>query len=417
MNYQAIVRDAAGTAAANQNISLRFSIRDGSATGTIMYRETDTVPANQFGLITVVVGGGNAIQGNFSGISWATGPKFMQVEVDITGGNNYTDMGTTQLMSVPFAMYAETSGSSLPGPAGPAGATGAAGTQGVAGVDGNDGATGPQGPQGTQGVDGAAGATGPQGLQGIQGIPGIDGLIGATGPQGLQGVNGVDGNDGATGPQGTQGVDGAAGATGPQGLQGLPGITGADGAQGEEGPQGEQGIQGMPGIQGITGAQGSPGIQGNPGVQGLQGVTGIQGPAGATAPIDSIAIRTSADDIYFNNPGNVGIKTTAPQAALEVNGFTKLGSDSPKIKVKKFTGTTSASAGGSTSVAIPTSKILSIYVMVYDGAGRAVQSSSTLSGYEYTYSIMTNSVEIQTSLLNSGNVLSKSFAVTIVYEE
>jgi hypothetical protein len=129
----------------------------------------------------------------------------VKTETDPAGGTNYTITGTTQLLSVPYAMYAASSGSSIPGPQGPAGATGAQGPQGAAG---NDGALGPQGPQGP------AGATGPQGPAGNDGAPGPQG------PQGLTGQQGPAGNDGAPGQQGATGPQGLTGAAGPQGPAG-----------------------------------------------------------------------------------------------------------------------------------------------------------------------------------------------------
>jgi hypothetical protein len=107
MNYQAIARDPAGNAITNQLVRLRFTIRNLSVLGSILYRETSTITTNQYGLITTVVGGGTVVSGNFSTIDWENGSKFLQVEIDITGGSTFTDMGTTQLMSVPYALLAK----------------------------------------------------------------------------------------------------------------------------------------------------------------------------------------------------------------------------------------------------------------------------------------------------------------------
>jgi hypothetical protein len=72
---------------------------------------------------------------DFSTIDWANGPYFMETAVDVTGGTSYSVMGTSQLMSVPYALYANTSGSGV-GPAGPAGNDGATGATGMQGADG-----------------------------------------------------------------------------------------------------------------------------------------------------------------------------------------------------------------------------------------------------------------------------------------
>ncbi|MEP7168264.1 MAG: collagen-like protein, partial [Bacteroidota bacterium] len=147
--YQGVARNASGNIIAGQNISLRLSIHDVTPAGTVVYKETHSTTTNTLGLFSVNIGGGTAITGTLSGIAWGTGAKYLQVELDAAGGTSYTDMGTTQLNSVPYALYAESA--NVPGLAGPAGPQGPAG---------NDGATGPQGPIGL------TGATGPQGPAG-----------------------------------------------------------------------------------------------------------------------------------------------------------------------------------------------------------------------------------------------------------
>ena len=102
--YQAVARDNAGATLANQAISLRLSIHDTTATGTIVYQETQTATSNSLGLFNLNIGQGTAITGTLSGVNWGSGSKFIQVEMDPTGGTTYTDMGTTQLMSVPYAL-------------------------------------------------------------------------------------------------------------------------------------------------------------------------------------------------------------------------------------------------------------------------------------------------------------------------
>lgn len=141
-NYQAVARDAAGAVISNQAVSFRISLLQGSSTGTSVFTETHNVNTNQFGLVNFAIGSGTLLNGSFSTINWANGPYFVQIEIDITGGSNYVSMNTTQLLSIPYALYAETSGSSIPGPQGPAG------------PQGNDGPIGPQGPAGPQGLPG-----------------------------------------------------------------------------------------------------------------------------------------------------------------------------------------------------------------------------------------------------------------------
>jgi uncharacterized protein (TIGR02145 family) len=100
--YQAIARDALGNAVLNQNIGLRFSIHDQTITGTIVWQEAQTVLSNSLGVVVTSLGSVS----DLSAVSWANGDKFLQVEMDIAGGTNYNDMGTQQMMSVPYALYA-----------------------------------------------------------------------------------------------------------------------------------------------------------------------------------------------------------------------------------------------------------------------------------------------------------------------
>lgn len=189
--YQAIARDLSGNAIANQNISLRINILQGSSTGTSVYCETHNVTSNGFGLMNLEIGNGTYVSGNFSTIPWATGSFYVKIEMDATGGTTYQPMGTSQLLSVPYALYAENATTGLTGPTGP---TGPAGTNGVTG------------PSGTNGTNGATGATGPSG-----------GPIGPTGSTGATGPTGSIGNTGLTGATGATGLVGATGATGPIG--------------------------------------------------------------------------------------------------------------------------------------------------------------------------------------------------------
>jgi hypothetical protein len=99
INWQSVVRNASGAVSANQNISLRFSIHDGSSTGAIVYQETISKTTNAFGLATHAIGSGSVVQGTMAGIAWGGGTKYLQVELDITGGSSYTDMGSSQLLS------------------------------------------------------------------------------------------------------------------------------------------------------------------------------------------------------------------------------------------------------------------------------------------------------------------------------
>ncbi|MEO6252878.1 MAG: hypothetical protein ABIO79_06215 [Ferruginibacter sp.] len=111
--YQAVARNAAGNLIANQSISVRLSILDGSSVGPMVFRESHTVSTNQFGLFTVNLGQGTLLNGTFPGINWAVNAKFLKVEFDPAGGSSFVDMGTSQLLSVPYALFSG-SGGNLP---------------------------------------------------------------------------------------------------------------------------------------------------------------------------------------------------------------------------------------------------------------------------------------------------------------
>jgi hypothetical protein len=110
MSYQAIIRNASNVLVANTNVGIKISILQTTATGTAIFVERHTPTTNTNGLATIEIGGGILISGNFASINWANGPFFIKTETDPTGGINYTISGTSQLLSVPFAMYAASSG-------------------------------------------------------------------------------------------------------------------------------------------------------------------------------------------------------------------------------------------------------------------------------------------------------------------
>jgi len=292
MSYQAVVRNSSSELIPSAAVGMKISILQNTATGNAVYSETQNATTNENGLLSLEIGSGNPISGTFSSINWATGPYFIKTEIDPLGGTAYTITGTSQLMSVPYALFAASGNSGpqgIPGPAGPQGPAGEIGLTGAIGPQGLQGLVGPQGIQGLIGETGLTGAVGPQGLQGLIGETGLTGAIGPqgiqglVGPQGIQGLIGETGLTGAVGPQGIQGLvgpQGLQGLVGPQGLQGLigeTGLTGAIGPQGIQGLVGPQGIQGLIGETGLTGAVGPQGIQGLVGPQGLQGLVGPQG--------------------------------------------------------------------------------------------------------------------------------------------
>ncbi len=112
MNYQAVARNSTGALIANHLVGLRLTILSGSSTGTVVYSEIQSATTNQFGLFTISLGTGIVTTGVFNTINWSTGLYWLKVELDATGGTNYVAMGTSQLLSVPYAFYAASSGTS-----------------------------------------------------------------------------------------------------------------------------------------------------------------------------------------------------------------------------------------------------------------------------------------------------------------
>ena len=221
LNYQAVARNASGNLITNQLVGLRLSILAGSSTGIVSYEETQSASTNQFGLFTIAIGIGTPVTGTFNSINWSTGQYWLKIEMDATGGTSYVAMGTAQLLSVPYALYAASSGTA--GATGPTGANGATGTVGATGVTGPTGSTGTAGANGSTGVTGATGPTGANGATGTNGATGITGPtgIGTTGATGPTGANGPTGTGmGPTGPTGSTGTAGATGATGPGSVNG-----------------------------------------------------------------------------------------------------------------------------------------------------------------------------------------------------
>lgn len=110
-NYQVVVRNNTGQAMANQSVGFRFTIHDGSGGGTILYRETQSITTNSLGLAVAMVGKGTVVTGAWpTAVQFSSGDKYFQVEMDPAGGSAYTDMGATQMLSVPMANYANNAG-------------------------------------------------------------------------------------------------------------------------------------------------------------------------------------------------------------------------------------------------------------------------------------------------------------------
>jgi Collagen triple helix repeat (20 copies) len=148
-NYQAVLRDADGYINADANVNIEMEIHQGTESGTVVYSEVHSATTSEFGMVNLEIGSLNPT--SFGTIDWAAGPYFVEVSVD------GISMGTSELLTVPYALYAV---NGVPGPQGETGPTGATGDQGPQGEMGPQGETGPQGEQGIQGEVGPEGPPG-----------------------------------------------------------------------------------------------------------------------------------------------------------------------------------------------------------------------------------------------------------------
>ena len=376
MNYQAVLRDASQSIISDRTIEMKVQFLKGGPDGEIVYEEVHTLKTNANGLVTTVLGDGTPLFGDIIGINWGDASYYIKTLVDPDGGSNYNLIGVTEILSVPYAMYAERGGQ--PGPQGQMGPQGPQGPQGAQGATGPQGPQGPAGPQGEKGADG----TGVKILGSIeneQQLPMGEGnsvgdmyilvstghgfvwdgnawinvgqIRGPQGPAGPQGIQGIQGTTGLTGPQGPAGPIGPIGPVGPQGSVGPIGPMGPQGNQGVQGPQGTEGLSayqiwlnlgnngdmnafiasltGPQGPQGLQGSIGPVGPQGPAGPQGLQGPAGMVGPQGPVGPMGPVGPQgndgLSAYQIWLNQ-GNAGdmnaflASITGPQGPQGIQG-------------------------------------------------------------------------------------------------
>ncbi|MGK0314834.1 MAG: hypothetical protein ACI86M_001054 [Saprospiraceae bacterium] len=356
INYQVVLRTVEGDVLSSETATVNATITDGAGNS---HSTSITTTSDNFGVINVIIGSTDE-NGELLDLEWGEGNVTLSVNVSSESGS--VDMGTTQLLSVPFAFYAANSGSSEPGPQGDQGTQGTMGTQGEQGVQGE------QGFQGANGEDGAGvsivGSVPsendlPSNYQGDIGDMYIientgEGFVwdgnmwnGVGQIQGPQGIQGIQGN---AGPQGDTGIQGQTGATGQTGQQG---IQGESGAQGETGLQGQTGSQGQDGPQGIQGEAGQTGATGQPGPQGIQGETGSEGPQGETGPagtysagpgitlandqITNTGDTDASDDVNNGDAASGDLAGTYPNPSVDkIKGLDIIGSPSEGTFLKYF---------------------------------------------------------------------------------
>lgn len=113
ISYQGVARDSNGTVLASRTVQIKLSIHSVSENGIVVFSEKHLVTTSNLGLFNILIGNGTPVISFLSAVDWGNGAKFLQVELDPLGGDNFANMGTIQLNSVPYALYAGTSNSTI----------------------------------------------------------------------------------------------------------------------------------------------------------------------------------------------------------------------------------------------------------------------------------------------------------------
>jgi len=177
-SYQGVAMDKSGNAIANQQLAIQISIVQGQHDGAILYTEVHQTTTTEDGQFNLSIGRGRVDVGQFAAINWGVDRHFIGMAMDITGGNNFEFIGSTEVLSVPYAFQANISGNRQgpQGPHGPAGEIGETGDPGIQPPDfccfgNNKGPKGAQGPEGPAGPKGETGASGLANLKKTATIP------------------------------------------------------------------------------------------------------------------------------------------------------------------------------------------------------------------------------------------------------
>ena len=295
--FQAELSDEKGTLK-KKSVILKFSILKGGVSGESVYTEKHDTTTNDKGLVNLYVGRGSKLNGDFESIDWGGNAYYLKVELDRKNGEGFRTISDEQLLSVPYALYAITSGNGeTQGPKGATGPVGEIGPEGPAGIPGPAGEIGPEGPKGATGPAGVAGASGihcwdlnndnindpDEDINGDGLFSSLDCKTGIVGPAGPVG------SAGATGDPGPIGESGPPGATGPAGIAGAPGIHCWDLNNDnindpDEDINGDGLFSSLDCKTGIVGPAGPAGPVGPAGATGDPGPIGESGPSGATGP-------------------------------------------------------------------------------------------------------------------------------------
>ena len=394
LSYQAVIRNSSGGLVASHAVGMKISILLGSPTGTAVYVETHTTTTNSNGLITIEIGGGSIVSGTFAGILWGSATYYLKTEADPAGGSSYTVTGTSQLLSVPYALFSKSSAdgvvlpysgsaramsaaavfeitdngtTSIPatfglkgiskningiGVYGRADATSSGNAVGVFGKTSSPGGSGIEGEAPALGVKGAATSTSIAVTYGVYGSAESDAGYGVYGESPRYGVYGESPKYGVYGQTtGTQGraVVGTASGTSSIGMQGIATNTSSTGVWGEGANQGVYGTSELSTGKGVYGnashatgvAYGVYGQSSSAAGYGVYGTAPVYGVYGICSSDNGRAVRGeatatsgSADGIYgsTNAINGCGVYGIALHATGETYGG-------------RFTATSSAGTG------------------------------------------------------------------------
>ena len=317
LNYQGVARNAVGNPLPNQPMNLRLSVHNLSANGAVVYEETRVIKTNLGGLFSVQVGsaGATSTLGTIGGVSWLTGDKYLQVEIAPASNNNYLNLGTVQLVSVPYAFNAVTAANALTVTTN-ANLTGAVTSNGnLTSLAASPALTGvPTAPTAAPGTNTTQIAT----TEFVK-------AAALTGPTGAKGVQGLAGADGAAGAQGIQGLAGANGAAGAQGIQGIQGLTGSvanvaaiSGTSTANGARITSGVLSLAPADVDNGGIVTNGAQIFAGVKTFNNtiIGSISGNAATATTAATLATPRNINGVAFDGSGNITIPSTADASNL-----------------------------------------------------------------------------------------------------
>ena len=376
--YQAVCRDANGNPLINQAVNFKIGIIQGSITGNAVYTEYQLDTTNTYGVSNLEIGRGQVMGGSFSSINWANGPYYINLSFDPAGGTAFVSLGTQELLSVPYALYAGSS--NTPGPQGPQGPQGVSITNSWVQGDSLYVALSNSQTLNTGHVRGATGTNGPQGVSVVNSWVQGDSLYvalsnsqtlntghvtGATGPQGIQGPAGSNGLQGISVVNSWVQSDSLFIALSNSQTLNTGHVRGATGTQGLQGPAGANGAQGVSVVNSwvmgdslyvalsnsqtlntghVRGATGTQGIQGPAGPNGAQGVSVVNSWVMGDSLYVALSNSQTLNTGHVRGPAGPGNNYTAGTGiSLNNNTVTNTAPD----QVVTLQGTGAASISGS----------------------------------------------------------------------